>query len=350
MGIELYTVRDALKADLMGTVRGVAKMGYQVVEFYSPYYDWTPQQASDVKKLLDDLGVKALSTHNSATVFTPEGIQKAIDLNQAIGSKCIVMASAGGKVADAAGWKAVADKLNFAAEKLAPLGMTAGFHNHAVEWQPVEGQRPMDILAKNTKKEVVLQLDLGTCVEAGADPVAWINANPGRIKSLHCKEWSKAKGYDVLFGEGEVPWAGVFKAAESTGGVEFYLIEQEAGPSRSADGPGRAVPRQLEEDAELISAAQSYAIRCCGRTPATSGVRSALVAPITLSSANAPGPVRISARFSISSVSAYSNPVGRKNPPAPCATVAAISIANASGAAASLVPSPRISASPPRLP
>ena len=94
VGIELYTVRDALKADLMGTVRGVAKMGYEVVEFYSPYYDWTPQQASDVKKLLDDLGVKALSTHNSATVFTPEGIQKAIDLNQAIGSKCIVMASA----------------------------------------------------------------------------------------------------------------------------------------------------------------------------------------------------------------------------------------------------------------
>jgi sugar phosphate isomerase/epimerase len=231
VGIELYTVRDALKADLMGTVRGVAKMGYEVVEFYSPYYDWTPQQASDVKKLLDDLGVKALSTHNSASVFTPEGIQKAIDLNQAIGSKCIVMASAGGKVADAAGWKAVADKLNFGAEKLAPLGMTVGFHNHAAEWRPVEGQRPMDILAKNTKKEVTLQLDLGTCVEAGADPVAWINANPGRIRSLHCKEWSKEKGYAVLFGEGQVPWADVFKAAESVGGVEFYLVEQEEGPS-----------------------------------------------------------------------------------------------------------------------
>jgi sugar phosphate isomerase/epimerase len=231
VGIELYTVRDALKADLMGTVRGVAKMGYQVVEFYSPYYDWTPQQAKEVRAMLDDLGVKALSTHNSATVFTPDAIQKAIDLNQAIGSKCIVMASAGGKVTDAAGWKAVAEKLNFGAEKLAPHGMTAGFHNHAAEWQPVEGQRPMDILAANTKKEVVLQLDLGTCVEAGADPIAWINANPGRIKSLHCKEWSKDKGYEALVGEGQVPWAGVCKAAESVGGVEFYLIEQEAGPS-----------------------------------------------------------------------------------------------------------------------
>jgi sugar phosphate isomerase/epimerase len=78
----------------------------------------------------------------------------------------------------------------------------------------------------------VLQLDIGTCVEAGADPVAWINANPGRIKSLHCKEWARGgKGYAALFGEGDVPWANVFAAAEKTGGVEFYLIEQEEGPA-----------------------------------------------------------------------------------------------------------------------
>ena len=75
----------------------------------------------------------------------------------------------------------------------------------------------------------MLQLDVGTCVEAGSDPVAWIKANPGRINCVHCKEWSKdpAKGYKVLFGEGDAPWKGVFEAAESVGGVEFYLIEQE---------------------------------------------------------------------------------------------------------------------------
>ncbi len=350
VGIELYTVRDALKADLMGTVRGVAKMGYQVVEFYSPYYDWTPQQAGEVKKLLDDLGVKALSTHNSATVFTPEGIQKAIDLNQAIGSKCIVMASAGGR------WRmprleGCRGQAEFRRRKARAARHDRRLPQSRRRMAAVEGQRPMDILAKNTKKEVALQLDLGTCVEAGSDPVAWINANPGRIKSLHCKEWSKEKGYEVLFGEGQVPWAGVFKAAESTGGVEFYLIEQEAGPS---DEQMARAEKCLANWKKMRPAAArravGYAIRCCGRTPApeTSGVRSALVAPITLSSANAPGPVRISATFSVSSVSAYSNPVGRKNPPAPCATVTAISIANAIGAAASLVPSPRINASPPR--
>ena len=69
VGIELYTVRDALAKDLMGTVRAVAKLGYQVVEFYSPYYSTgRRRQASDVRKLLDDLGIKCHSTHNDNRV------------------------------------------------------------------------------------------------------------------------------------------------------------------------------------------------------------------------------------------------------------------------------------------
>jgi sugar phosphate isomerase/epimerase len=230
VGIELYTVRDALAKDLMGTVRAVAKMGYQVVEFYSPYYSWTPQQANEMRRLLDELGIRCLSTHNDNRVFTGEGLQKAIELNQMIGSRYIVMASPG-DVSSADQWKGVADRLNAASEKLKPLGMAAGYHNHGPEWHAVGGQRPMDILASNTTKDVVLQLDVGTAVEAGADPVAWINANPGRIKSIHCKDWSPTNGYAALFGEGAAPWQKIFEAAESTGGVEYYLVEQEAGPA-----------------------------------------------------------------------------------------------------------------------
>ena len=89
----------------------------------------------------------------------------------------------------------------------------------------------MDILASSTSKDVVLQLDVGTALEAGTDPVAWINANPGRIKSMHCKDWSPTGGYAVVFGEGSAPWPKIFEAAEATGGIEHYLIEQEAGPS-----------------------------------------------------------------------------------------------------------------------
>jgi sugar phosphate isomerase/epimerase len=111
--------------------------------------------------------------------------------------------------------------------------LSAGFHNHQTEWTPLDGgPRAMDVLAATTPKEFVLQLDVGTCVNAGADPVAWINANPGRIKVIHLKDWApgdraQEKSYRVLFGEGVSPWKEIFTAVESTGGVEYYLMEQE---------------------------------------------------------------------------------------------------------------------------
>ena len=227
VGIELYSVRGELMKDLPGTVRAVAKMGYEVVEFYSPYLKWSVQDAKDVRKLLDDLGIKCHSTHNSPQAIGAEMMPHAVELNQIIGSKAIILASAG-KIGGADGWKAFADGLAAASEKLQPQGMSTGFHNHQVEWRPLEnGQRPMDIIAAGTPKAVTLQLDAGTSVEAGADPVAWIKSNPGRIRSIHLKDWGKERGYHVAFGEGDVPWKGIFDAAESVGGIEFYLIEQE---------------------------------------------------------------------------------------------------------------------------
>jgi sugar phosphate isomerase/epimerase len=231
VGIELYTVRDQLAKDLPGTVRAVAKMGYEVVEFFSPYFQWTPQQATDVRKLLDDLGIKCLSTHNGAQSFSDDGLEKATELNQIIGSRYIVMASPPPRTTTVDGWKHVGEMLTSAAEKLKPLGMSTGYHNHQNEWKPVEGQRPMDVIAANSSDDVVLQFDVGTCVEVGEDPIAWINKNPGRIKSVHCKDWSPANGYATLFGEGTSPWKQIFDAVEKTGGVEYYLIEQEQGPA-----------------------------------------------------------------------------------------------------------------------
>jgi sugar phosphate isomerase/epimerase len=119
--------------------------------------------------------------------------------------------------------------LNSAAEQLEPAGLNAGYHNHKPEFVAVEGMRPMEILARHTKPSVALQLDVGTCLEAGSDPVAWIRANPGRIRSMHCKDWSPdpAKAYSVLFSEGAADWDKIFEAAESAGGLEYYLLEQE---------------------------------------------------------------------------------------------------------------------------
>jgi len=228
IGLELYSVREALKTDLEGTVRAVAQLGYQCVEFYAPYFDWTEAQAKQMRKLLDDLGIRCFSTHNDDKFFTKENIGKARDLNSILGAKYVVMAySEPNKGLD--GWKAIADELNTAAGTLASSGLKPGYHNHQAEWKAVDGVRPLEIIAKNTEPSVMLQLDVGTCLEGGADPVAWIRSNPGRIQSLHLKDWSSdpAKGYQVLFGEGDAKWKDIFAAAERMGGVEYYLLEQE---------------------------------------------------------------------------------------------------------------------------
>src|SRR5215469_17807262 len=80
IGLELYSVRDALQKDPQGTVREVAKMGYQVVEFYGPYFEWTDAQAKDVRKLMDDLGIRCLSTHNDEDNFSAAKIEHAKSL------------------------------------------------------------------------------------------------------------------------------------------------------------------------------------------------------------------------------------------------------------------------------
>ena len=180
IGIELYSVRDEMTKDTLATVGAIAKMGYEVVEFYGPYYAWTPEFVKDVRRVMDDTGLRCNSTHNDAKNFRPEGIQQAIDYNKTLGAKYVVMASSG-NVAGLDGWKGVGDTLTVAMEKLRPAGLRAGYHNHQAEFKLVEGKRPIEVIAANTPKDVMLQFDVGTCVEVGDDPVAWIDANPGRI-------------------------------------------------------------------------------------------------------------------------------------------------------------------------
>ena len=226
VGLELYSVRNELKKDETATLQGIGKMGYECVEFFSPYYDWTTDHAKEVRKQLDDLGMKCYSTHNGSKSFSSDGVGKAIELNKILGAKYVVLASPG-KVSSADDWKHVAEMLNKGNEKMASEGLHAGYHNHIDEWKPENGQTPMQTLADNTDKSVMLQLDVGHCVAAGADPIAWINSHPGRIRSMHLKDWSPDKEFTVLIGEGVTPWKKLLAAAENKGGVEYYLVEQE---------------------------------------------------------------------------------------------------------------------------
>ncbi len=106
IGLELYSVRTELARDLPNTLRTVSKIGYEVVEFYAPYYDWTMPYAKEVRSLMDDLGLRCYSTHNHIQSFTPgDTMAKAIELNQIIGSRLLVLATAPGGTKGAEDWK-----------------------------------------------------------------------------------------------------------------------------------------------------------------------------------------------------------------------------------------------------
>ena len=236
VGLELYTVREALAADLFGTLERVAAMGFATVEFFAPYYRWSDAYAKRVRARLDDLGLACLSTHSHQGAFEPDGRGRAVELNGILGSKNPILAIPDVSPTTVAGWESFTELLADAHAVFRRAGMRGGFHNHRDEWLPLADggglRHGMDVIARGTPHDFTLQLDVCTCTHKGGDPVAWIKEHPGRTRSIHLKDWapgeeSDEKGYRVLLGEGVAPWKEIFAAAESVGGVELYLIEQE---------------------------------------------------------------------------------------------------------------------------
>ena len=128
-----------------------------------------------------------------------------------------------GEVSGLDGWKRVAETLNKANNTLNGQGLHAGYHNHDAEWKPVDGQKPMEVLAAALDKSIMLQLDVGTCLAAGSDPVAWINRNPGRIRSMHLKDWSPAEAIQGAVRRGDCPVEEDFRRGRKSGGNRVLL-------------------------------------------------------------------------------------------------------------------------------
>lgn len=256
VGLLVYGVRDDLDRDLSGTLKAVAAMGYEGVEFYGPYFYWTAPFAKKVRAQLDDLHLPCLSTHNESFAFTPDGMSHAIELNQILGSKNIVCVRGlvnpgpepyhGFEGAGLDGWKRLAETLHLTLERLRPLGIKCGFHNHAVEYVPLQGTRPIDLLAG--VKDLIFHLDVAICRDGKADPVAFLEKYPGRTQSILLSDWPRdPKGIQPLLGKGKEDWKRLFAAAERLGGVEFYLMQQET----SADPAMEAIRKDLAYFREL---------------------------------------------------------------------------------------------------
>lgn len=223
IALQLYSVREDCAKDLPGTLEAVAKMGYEGVEF-AGYYGW---KAEDLKKLLDNLGLKVAGTHIGLNTLLGDEYERTVEFNRILGNRYLVVPGLPPeRRSSKEAWIETAKLMDEMAAKLKEEGMKLGYHNHAVEFQPIDGEIPWDIFF-TTAKEVFMQLDIGNAMHGGADPIPYLRKYPGRSLTIHLKEYSSTNP-KALIGEGEVNWKEVFELCETVGGTEWYIVEQES--------------------------------------------------------------------------------------------------------------------------
>lgn len=221
IGLELYSVRAELPKDFTGVIEKIGKMGYQGVEF-AGYYSWD-KKPKELRKLLDDNGLKCCGTHTALPTLQGDQLQRTIELHKELGNKFLICPSLSAK--DAAGWTNLAKQFNDISDKVGEQGMLVGYHSHAGDYKKYDGKTAWEIFFDNTKPEVVHQLDVGNTLDGGGDPFAMLKKYPGRTKTTHLKEHGGAK--DAAIGEGEIDWKKLLELYETVGGTEWYIVEYE---------------------------------------------------------------------------------------------------------------------------
>jgi len=239
IGVQLYSVRDLCKQDFEGTLAGVAKLGYKGVEFAG----YSGKTATELRTMLVMNGLKCCGTHIGIDTIMGDKLAETIDFNRGIGNKFLIVPGLPEKYrASRQAWLETAKIFNEASRKVQEHGMYVGYHNHTAEFQMLDGERPWDTFFKNTDKAVVMQLDIGHIVHGGADPVQVLKEYPGRALTVHVKEWSATKK-DALVGDGDVKWPAVFKACETLGATEWYIVEEESGAYPGLTGIEQSLKR-----------------------------------------------------------------------------------------------------------
>jgi sugar phosphate isomerase/epimerase len=230
IALQLYSVRKDCEQDLPGTLKAVAAMGYEGVEF-AGYYGRT---APELRAMLDDLGLKCAGTHTGLATILGDELEKTAELARTLGHDYLIVPGLPReRTQSREAWLETARLFTEAAERAKPLGMRVGYHNHWVEFQPLDGELPWDTFFSNTPQEVIMQVDIGNALHGGGEPIPYIERYPGRAVTVHVKEHD-SKDEFALIGEGEVDWQRVFQLCESVGNTEWYIVEYEKDSNRSA--------------------------------------------------------------------------------------------------------------------
>lgn len=225
LGIQLYTVRDAIGEDFKGTLTELSKMGYQGVEFAG---NFGGMSSSELSEFFKTLGMEACGCHsNMDNLSNAESdiYRYAEALNIPFLSTSLL-----GEVED--NWKETVKQVYTLGEFINSKGMTFTYHNHAEEFQMIEGQYALDYLYENTNPDYVkAELDTYWIKKGGPDPAEYIAKYADRTPQIHLKDMCRDTGTFIELGAGIIDFEAIFKIARS-GVTEWMIYEQD-----SCEGP-----------------------------------------------------------------------------------------------------------------
>lgn len=252
VGIQLYSLRDAMEKDMDATLKAVKDMGYDYVEF-AGYFG---KSAEEVKDILDKYGLEAVSVHQVIDLFEEEG-QKAVDYLKTLGVKysAIPWYSVDEFTSN---WDTTMEKFKNVSKLLKDNDIKLMYHNHDFEFNKIDGEYILDKLYATLPKGVIMpQLDTCWVHYAGVNPSDYIKKYSGRIEVLHLKDFVCEKlgggpvyalidedgneidkgskednGFKLVpVGSGIQDWPSILAAAEDAG-VEYVIVEQDTSVDR----------------------------------------------------------------------------------------------------------------------
>jgi sugar phosphate isomerase/epimerase len=240
VGLQLYTIRDAMTADALGSLKKVSELGYKNVELANyadgKFYGFAP---AEFKKIVSDLGMEIISSHTSveAAGITLESAKKMADDHAAMGVKYCVQPWVEEVNRNIESYKKMIADWNEVGKVMKEVGIQFGYHNHNFEFKPTEdGLIPYyDIFMKEMDASLItMELDMYWATKAGQDPVEMFNKYPGRFQLFHFKDMSQqsAPFYDVIkdditsVGSGLIDFKRIW-AARETAGMKYMFVEDD---------------------------------------------------------------------------------------------------------------------------
>jgi sugar phosphate isomerase/epimerase len=230
IGLQLYTIRDDMNKNALASLKKVSEIGYTILEAAGynkgKFYGMDPKE---LKGKLTEMSMQMISTHTGIQVMR-ESWEEKLEASANMGCKYVVipnLAPDDRRTID--DYKRRAEEFNRAAETSKKYGLQFGYHNHAFEFETLEGQIPMEVLIQETDGNLVtFELDLYWVVKAGYQPVDLFNKFPGRFELWHVKDMDNTpEQFFAEVGSGSIDFKSIF-AKKKQSGMKYFFVEQDA--------------------------------------------------------------------------------------------------------------------------